>query len=164
MKAAHHAATALQVLATGLLGLMAGFFFAFWVDVAPAMLELDAAAYIHTQQAINRVVRNAAFGAAYFGAAAVPLLAAAFLLVAGRRKEAALWLAIALSYLLGVFWLTREVNVPINNALAAWNPAAPPADWATARARWNEANFVRGMANLAAFAAAVAALAWRPRA
>lgn len=164
MKAAHHAATALQVLATGLLGLMAGFFFAFWVDVAPAMLELDAAGYIHTQQAINRVVRNAAFGAAYFGAAAVPLLAAAFLLVAGRRKEAALWLAIALSYLLGVFWLTREVNVPINNALAAWNPAAPPADWATARARWNEANFVRGMANLAAFAAAVAAPAWRPRA
>lgn len=164
MKAAHHAATALQVLATGLLGLMAGFFFAFWVDVAPAMLELDAAGYIHTQQAINRVVRNAAFGAAYFGAAAVPLLAAAVLLVAGRRKEAALWLAIGLSYLLGVFWLTREVNVPINNALAAWNPAAPPADWAAARARWNDANFVRGMANLAAFAAAAAALAWRPRA
>ena len=29
MKAAHHATTALQVLATCLLGLMAGFFFAF---------------------------------------------------------------------------------------------------------------------------------------
>ena len=36
------AATTLQVLATCLMGLMAGFFFAFSVDVAPAMRELDA--------------------------------------------------------------------------------------------------------------------------
>jgi uncharacterized membrane protein len=160
---ADFAATAVQVLSTALLGLMAGFFFAFWVDVAPAMRELDAAAYIKTQQAINRVVRNAAFGSVYVGAAAAPVAACLLLLIAGRGREAALWLGIGLTYLVGVFWLTREINVPINNALAGWNPAAPPPDWAMARDRWNDANLVRGIANVAAFMAAVAALAWRPR-
>ena len=59
-------ATALRAtewLALVLLGLMAGFFFAFAVDVAPAMAQLNAHAYITTQQWINRVVRNALFGA-----------------------------------------------------------------------------------------------------
>jgi uncharacterized membrane protein len=153
-------AVLLQVLATVLLGLMAGFFFAFWVDVAPAMAQLDASAYIRTQQAINSTVRNAPFALAYFGAALVPGLAALALWMGRKRGQALAWAAIALTYLLGVFVLTREINIPINNALALWDPATPPADWARARDRWNAANFVRGMAALAAFAAAVAALAW----
>lgn len=153
-------AALLQVLATVLLGLMAGFFFAFWVDVAPAMRQLDASAYIRTQQAINATVRNAPFAVAYFGAALVPSVAALALWRARRRGHAAAWAAIALTYLLGVFVLTREINIPINSALALWDPAAPPADWTDARDRWNAANFTRGMAALAAFAAAVMALAW----
>ena len=159
-----HLAIALKILATLLLGLMAGFFFAFWVDVAPAMRELDAEGYIRTQQAVNRAVRNVPFALAYFGAAAVPLLAAAALWIARRRREAALWLAIAVSYLVGVFFLTREVNIPINEALALWNPAAAPAEWADARDRWNTANLVRGVIAAASFAAALVALAWRPAA
>lgn len=65
-------ATTLQVLATCLTGLTAGFFFAFSVDVAPAMRELDAAGYIATQQAINRAVRDLVFALVYFGAAITP--------------------------------------------------------------------------------------------
>jgi uncharacterized membrane protein len=148
-------ATVLEVLATCLLGLMAGFFFAFWVDVAPAMRELTASEYIRTQQAINRVVRNAWFAIAYFGAAILPLAAAAALWLARRRYESLVWVGIAVIYIAGVFLLTREVNVPINNALAGWNPASPPADWMIARDRWNDANLVRGLLALAAFAAAV---------
>jgi uncharacterized membrane protein len=153
----------LQVLATVLLGLMAGFFFAFWVDVAPAMRELDAAGYIETQQAINRVVRNAPFALAYFGSVLVPALAAVALWMGKRRAEALVWAAVGLAYLLGVFVLTSQINIPINQALAGWDPAAPPADWAAARDAWNQANLIRGMVALAAFAGAVAALAWQPR-
>ena len=38
----HLTALVVQCLAVGLLGLMAGFFFAFAIDVAPAMAQLDA--------------------------------------------------------------------------------------------------------------------------
>ena len=66
----HQVARLVEVLATCLLGVMAGFFFAFAIDVAPAMTNLDASSYVTTQQWINRVVRNATFGATYFGSAA----------------------------------------------------------------------------------------------
>ena len=150
------AATTLQVLATCLMGLMAGFFFAFSVDVAPAMRELDAQGYITTQQAINRAVRNVPFALVYFGAAITPFVTALSLYLAGSRRHAALWLGVALVYVAGVFLLTREVNVPINNALALWNPQSPPAEWQQARDDWNAANLVRCLVACACFAVAAA--------
>ena len=148
-----HAAEWLALL---LLGLMAGFFFAFAVDVAPALAQLDAHGYITTQQHINRMVRNALFGVVYFGSALLPWLVAAAALWAGQRQRALGWALIAIVYGAAVFWLTRSVNVPINDALAGWNPAHPPADWASARERWNAANAVRAWASAACFAAAAA--------
>jgi len=161
LNAARALAGPLQWLATLLLGLMAGFFFAFAVDVAPAMRELDAQAYISTQQAINRVVRNATFGSVYFGSALLPLLAALALYASGQRRAGHLWLALGVVYFGAVFWLTREVNVPINNALAQWNPASPPADWQQARDSWNTANLVRTVAAGLCFALAVLTLQLR---
>lgn len=98
----------LEVTATVLLGLMAGFFFAFWVDVAPAMRELEAGGYIQAQQAINRAVRNAPFAIAHFGAALVPWLLVALAWQSGDRRRAGAWAAIAVIYGAGVFLLTRS--------------------------------------------------------
>jgi uncharacterized membrane protein len=156
-------AMALQVLATALMGLMAGFFFAFSVDIIPAMLGFNARDYIATQQAINRAVRNLPFAMAYFGAAALPLAAAGALWLAGEAKASRLWLAIGTAYVLGVFVLTREINIPINTALALWDPLAPPANWAAARDEWNQANLWRCLAACGSFGAALLALAIRPR-
>ena len=158
-----HVATPLQILATALIGLMAGFFFAFSVDVVPAMRGFNAHDYIATQQAINRAVRNIPFALAYFGAAIVPFLAAGATWLAGDRRRAGFWLAIAIVYVLGVFVLTREINIPINNALALWDPNAPPADWAKARDDWNNANLLRCLAACASFATALWALSLRSR-
>lgn len=148
-----------ELAATLLLGLMAGFFFAFAVDVAPAMRELDGPGYVATQQAINRVVRNAVFGSAYFGAVLLPLVAALLLWPARQRRAALAWALLGGVYALGAFWLTRSVNVPINEALAQWNAAAPPVDWAAARDRWNDANLARTWVAGVCFAGAVALLA-----
>ena len=148
-----------QCLAAGLLGLMAGFFFAFAIDVVPAMAQLDATTYVVTQQWINRVVRNAAFGSVYFGSAALPFVAAAVVWSAGGRKSAVAWLLVALAYFGAVFWITRTVNVPINNELAGWNAASPPATWQQARDAWNEANLVRSVAAIVCFACALVLLA-----
>ena len=162
----HLTALVVQCLAVSLLGLMAGFFFAFAIDVAPAMAQLDASSYIATQQWINRVVRNAVFGGVYFGATVLPFVAALVAWWAGRRVSALAWVAIAVVYFLAVFWLTRSVNVPINNELATWNPAAPPASWQQARDAWNEANLQRAVAAGVCFVGAVflVALSGRPRA
>jgi uncharacterized membrane protein len=156
------AAATAEVLATLLLGLMAGFFFAFAVDVAPAMRQLDAQGYITTQQAINQAVRNALFGAVYFGSALLPLVTAALWFIARDKARAAAWAVVAVIYAAGVFFLTREVNVPINNALATWNPLAPPADWAVARDAWNSDNLVRTWVAAGCFAAAVGLRTWFP--
>jgi len=145
--------------ATALLGLMAGFFFAFAIDVAPAMRELDAHGYITTQQWINKVVRNLPFALAYFGSALLMFVPVWPAWRDGRRGIALGWLAVALLYFAAVFWLTRSVNIPINEALAAWNPTAPPADWMLVRERWNDANLVRSVASTSCFFAAVLLLA-----
>ena len=150
------------IAATLLLGLMAGFFFAFAIDVAPAMRELDAATYIVTQQWINKVVRNLGFAVVYFGSTVLVFVAALLAWGAQRRGLALVWLVVALLYFGAVFWLTRSVNVPINDALALWNPAAPPADWAGARERWNEVNLVRAVASAACFCAALVVCAGTP--
>ena len=142
-------------LAALLLGLMAGFFFAFAVDVAPAMANLDAASYITTQQWINKVVRNIPFAVAYFGSAGITLLPAALAYSRGRKGLALAWLAVGLLWFGAVFWLTRSINIPINNTMAQWNPLAPPADWMLLRERWNLANLWRAVASALAFAAAL---------
>src|SRR5688500_16233348 len=67
---------AAEAAAIVLLGLMSGFFFAFAVDVVPAMAQLDGPTYATTQQWINRVVRSAPFGLAYFGAVLLPFVVA----------------------------------------------------------------------------------------
>lgn len=155
----HQIALGFEVVATCLLGVMAGFFFAFAIDVAPAMANLDASSYITAQQWINRAVRNATFGATYFGSALAPFVAAAAVFWCGRRRAGVAWLLIALIYFAAVFWVTRTVNVPINDELASWQPEAPPSNWQEARDTWNQSNLVRTIASLACFVSAVVLVA-----
>lgn len=155
-----HVALGLELLTVLLLGLMAGFFFAFAVDVAPAMARLDAASYISTQQWINKVVRNALFGGVYFGSAWLPFGVVLMWTMAGQRRRALLWAGVALLYFAAVFWLTRSINIPINDAIAQWSAIAPPADWQQLRARWNEANTWRAVASALCFAASLLLLRW----
>lgn len=144
-----------------LMGLMAGFFFAFAVEVVPAFAALEAGPYVQVQQHINRVVRSAGFGAVYFGAALAGFLAAFASWAAGRRRLALGWLLVACVWFAAVFGITRSINVPINDALALWNPGAPPAEWHSARERWNEANRWRAWASGLCFCAALALALWR---
>jgi uncharacterized membrane protein len=156
-----HLALVLEVIGVCLLGIMSGFFFAFAVDVAPAMENLDASAYVTAQQWINRVVRNITFGAVYFGSAIFPFLAAAAVFWSGSRARAMAWLAIAIAYFLAAFWVTRTVNVPINNELASWQASAPPGNWQHARDTWNQSNLVRTIAAVVCFVAATCLVAVR---
>ncbi len=150
---------ALRLLATLLFGLAAGFFFAFAIDVAPALARSEPAAAIAVFQQINIVVRNAWFGAVYFGAVVVPVLG---LVLAWReRRSLAWWLGLAawLVYLGGVQAPTFMINVPINEVVAAWTPSAPAGDWRALLERWTSFNTLRTVAASLAFALSLTALA-----
>lgn len=134
---------AIQIVAVAQLGLMAGFFFAFSLDVGPAMTHLDATTYITTQQHLNNAVRTISFAAVYFGAALLPFAVAAAAVGSGRRRVATGWLIVALAYSVGVFWITAARNVPINQEMATWRASEPPAQWQQARDDWNDSNRVR---------------------
>jgi len=151
----------LRVLATLLFGLAAGFFFAFAIDVAPALARAEPSAAIAVFQQINIVVRNAWFGAVYFGAVVVPLVALA--LTWRDRRSPGWWLGLAawLVYLGGVQAPTFMINVPINEVVAAWQPTTPAGDWRALLERWTAYNTLRTIAATIAFALSLIALVVR---
>ena len=66
-------------------------------------------------------------------------------------------------YVLGMFVVTMVFNVPLNNALAAVDPASPEAAslWARYLTDWTLWNHVRTVASTAACALFIAAIAAR---
>ncbi len=143
---------ALALAGLGLFGLMAGFFWSFSAVVMPGLALLDPAAGMAAMQAINVAVRNAVFGAGFFGAA----LAAAAMLIAGLRRRDRLTAAAGAVYLALVFGVTLTCNVPINQALAGLTPAEVPVAEALLY-RWVGWNHLRTVASIAAFVLLAAA-------
>lgn len=132
-----------------LTGLMAGFFYAFSVCVMPGLDRIAPAAAIEAMQGINEAVQNPVFFITFF---LTPVAAAISALVLWRSGNiaAALWIAGGgLTYLLGAFLLTAQINVPMNNALALVDPAASNAEtiWREYSARWTFWNTMRTTAS-----------------
>jgi len=140
-----------QTLALFTMGIMAGFFWTYSINVNLAMLEMDGPVYAIVQSAFNRNVRHPMFFAFFFGP--VPLALAPLLFSWPQRRR--LWwvlLAVAgLAYALGIVWFTRSVNLPLNALTEAWSPSALPLDWAHTRDAWNRANDWRAGISSAAF-------------
>ena len=125
-------------------GLMAGFFFAYSVTVMPGLDISSRDSAIEAMQGINRVVRNPVFFVTFFGAAALPLAAAALAFFKGRKLVATLMLCAGVVYVVGVVVLTAQIHVPMNNALALVDLPADGDVWSTYSADWTLWNHVRG--------------------
>lgn len=125
-------------------GLMAGFFFAYSVTVMPGLDDSMPDAAIAAMQGINRIVRNPVFFAAFFGAAAIPLTAGALALFQRRMRAALLMLSAGLIYAVCVIFLTAQIHVPMNDALALVALPGGPGVWGDYSADWTLWNHVRG--------------------
>ena len=156
-----------QVLTSGLLwfsalgcGLMAGVYFAFSTFIMTSLGRLDQAAGIAAMNAINVDIVRSLFMPLFLGTT----VAGAALVVMGalRLSEpgAASMIAGGGLYVVGMFVVTIVFNVPLNDALAAQQPAAPAAGavWATYLRDWVFWNHVRTVASVAASALFVVAL------
>ena len=143
-------------------GLVAGIFFAFSSFIMGALGRIPPEQGIHAMQSINVVVINRSFLLVFFGTAA---LCGALLLGAWFRWDTVggkLLLPAGLLYLAGVVGVTMLRNVPLNDALAAVQPASAEAAalWARYLDRWTFWNTVRTVAPTMAMALYVAALMW----
>lgn len=128
-----------------LVGLMAGFFYAFSVCVMPGLDRIGPNAAIKAMQGINEAVQNPVFFITFF---LTPVAAAISALVLWRSGStaAAFWVAGGgLTCLLGALLLTAQVNVPMNNALALVDSTASNAEtiWREYSRRWTFWNSAR---------------------
>ncbi len=137
--------------------LMAGLFYAYSCSVSPGLGRLSDAEYIRSMQHINRAILNPVFYAGFMGT--LLLLPLSAYLHYGQPLTVRFWClaAAALVYAVGVFGVTVAVNVPLNEALDAFNTQSASISEIAARrlgfeARWNSFNTVRTVCAIAATA------------
>lgn len=140
-------------------GLMAGLFFGWSVSVIPGTRLVADDAYVTTMQQINRAIINPGFVVPFF-LTPIALLAAAFAQRRAGNDRAALLLAAATGvYVVGLLGVTMAGNVPLNNALEAFDLPGASADERRERRvsyerAWNRWHSIRSGAVVLAFALA----------
>ncbi|MFD9373899.1 DUF1772 domain-containing protein [Streptomyces sp. NPDC060020] len=154
-------ATALLLVSTVLMGLMAGLFFAFDVSVMPGLAAGDERTYVTAMQNFNSAIDgNGIFGMAFVLAL---LLSAASAVVEfrGGRRGVAVWVGAAAVVYLVVLMITFSVNIPLNNELADAGDAAKLTDFSIVekfKGTWVSTNIVRTLLCTAALTALSRAL------
>jgi uncharacterized membrane protein len=141
-------------------GIVAGVFFAFSSFVMPGLARMPAAGGIAAMNSINVTAVTPLFMTALFGTALVCLIVGIGAVI-GWNQPGSLWLvAGSLLYLIGIVMVTMIFNVPLNDALAAADPASADgaALWSRYLDEWVMWNHVRTITGIAALACFVAAL------
>jgi uncharacterized membrane protein len=153
------AAAAVAVI---LLGMIAGFFYAYACSVTVGLAKADDRTFIGVMQAINANVRNAGFAVSFFGAFAVTALAGLLGLRRWRSPATILLALAAIIYGIGGLALTMGISVPLNEEPAAAGPPQAITDPGQVRAAyegpWVTWNLARTIASTAALALAAAGL------
>ncbi|WP_409363613.1 DUF1772 domain-containing protein [Bradyrhizobium sp. AUGA SZCCT0431] len=162
--------TMLQSVIIGLLwfsaigcGLLAGLYFAFSTFIMTALGRIGQVAGITAMNAINAVIVQSLFMPLFLGTTLASLLLAVAGLLRWGEPGAAAMLAGGVLYVIGMFVCTAFFNVPLNNALAAVDPASTEAAplWARYLTDWTLWNHVRTISSTLACALFIWAIAVR---
>ncbi len=145
-------------LATILVGLAAGFFFAYEISVTVGLARVSDESYVEVFQAVNATIKNLPFAIVFFGS--IPALVLATVLHRTADRTTITLLVSSLVLLLAGIVITGTQNVPLNNDLAAVVPTSPEV-LAQARATfegdWNRFNLLRTLTSGLSFALLVLA-------
>lgn len=142
----------LLISATVTTALMAGLFYSYSCSVSPGLNRLSDASYLAAMQSINRAIMNPVFFVGFFGAAVLlPLSAYSHY---GQPTSTRFWcvLTATVVYMIGVLGVTVAGNVPLNEALDAFDlQSASARELAAQRAAfempWSNLNRVRTIAS-----------------
>ncbi len=137
-------------------GLMAGLWYAWTVSVIPGTRRVPDTTYIVTMQNINKAIINPAFIIPFMG---IPLLLAGAAIVqfrAGDSRRGWLLASATATYIVGVLGVTIGGNVPLNDALEAFDLADSNEQAIADRRRsyetpWNRWHYLRTAANIGSF-------------
>jgi uncharacterized membrane protein len=142
-------------------GVVGGVFFAFSSFVMPGLARMPAAGGIAAMNSISVTAVTPMFMTALFGTALVCLVVGIGAAM-DWSQPGSLWLvAGSLLYLIGIVMVTIIFNVPLNDALAAVDPASAKGMtlWTTYLSDWVLWNHVRAITGIAALGCFIAA--WR---
>ena len=107
--------------------MIAGLFYAFSTFIMQALGRLPTAAGAAAMQSINATILNPLFFSLFFGTAAASLIVSIGALLAPERPGALCVIIGGALYLAGAIGVTMTFNVPLNNRLAASDPASAEA-------------------------------------
>lgn len=131
--------------------LIAGFFYAYSVDVMPALDRMDPAEAIRAMQQINIVVRNPVFFVTFFVTPVAAIVTVLLLYLSDSKPAALAMIGAAAVYMLAAFLPTATINVPMNEALALQDTSPASGNlaniWQTYSVRWTFWNTMRTVAS-----------------
>lgn len=140
-----------------LIGVMAGFFFAFSNTVMPGLDLMPGTDAMQAMQNINIAVRNPVFFAIFAGTPILSVALAAMTLMNRRHRRTGLLLLVTmLIYVVGVVALTASINVPMNRSLALLS-LMTETDWLAWSGDWTLSNHARTVASVVSLLLAVLA-------
>ena len=143
-------------------GLMSGLLYGWTVSVIPGTRRAPATNYVDTMQHINRAIINPAFIVPFMGVPLVLGAAATMQFRAGDHRRGWLLTGAAATYVVGVLGVTIGRNVPLNDALDAFDLRGSTGDAIEHRRTsyetpWNRWHYLRTVASVGSFALASAA-------
>lgn len=159
-----------QLVITGLLwfgaigcGILAGLYFAFSTFIMAALGRLEVVQGVSAMSSINSTILGSLFMPFFYGTTVASLILVLNGFVYRDGPGATAMLAGGLIYIAGMFFCTIFFNVPLNNALAAADPASPATAsiWARYLRDWTLWNHLRTISSTAATALYIAAIAAR---
>lgn len=135
-------------------GLIAGVFFAFSTFIMTALGRSGPAQGIVAMNSINTTILQSLFMPVFYGTTLTSVALAVVALSRWDESRSVAAFAGAILYVLGMFVCTVVYNVPLNNALAAVDPASTEgaAVWTRYLHEWTFWNHVRTVAALGAAA------------
>jgi len=141
-------------------GLMAGLFFVFSTFMMTALARLGAPQGIAAMQSVNVTILNPLFLIVFMGTAVLSLITGVAAIWNWSAEGSNWLLAGSLLYLVGIIAVTMVFNIPLNDAIAAADPASGEgaALWARYLDVWVKWNHVRTIAGLGALASFILAL------
>jgi uncharacterized membrane protein len=144
-------------------GLLAGLYFAFSAFVMTALARLEPAHGISAMNSINVVIVRSLFLPFFLGTTFASLVLIVVGLLNRNQPGSTEMMTAGVTYVVGMFVCTMILNVPLNNALAAVDPATPAAAslWTRYLKDWTFWNHVRTICSTVATALYIAAITAR---
>lgn len=104
------------------MALIAGLFYSYSCSVNPGLAQLSDMEYLKAMKSINRAILNPLFFMSFMGTLLMmPVTTGLYYKGVGIDASFYLLLGASLVYIIGVFGVTIIANVPLNNALDAFD-------------------------------------------